>query len=787
MFCSSCGKEIGEGALFCTYCGARQAPVSPPAAPPAPDVPPAPVQQAHQPAGYPAGEADQPVDNPPVSGGNPPDPVNQPQQPSYTGYPAGPANQQQPQQPGYGGYPGSTQQQPVQGGYGGTAVAEKPKKKVPIVPIIVAGLAAVVVIAAVILKFAQPAKPDGGGADDSSLSGQTDGSQIGGSQTDGSGLNTGAPADAAARELLGYVDQAQALAAQADSEINALIDQQDAFLDAGDGAAVIDLYEQAYGVSAQLSSQLSDLRSKANGVSGLDEKLKYAGQEYFNMVCDPRQAYSDVWAFFRDFMPLALHLDARPLQSSSEDMAYYDELYDWYLSVREEYDAITSCPPCMQSLWERFGSTIDLNENIAQKLYLGIEYPDPLRLVTAYNLADRYDTVISLQLDELMGCLGNESNHIWTQNSLAYSLAEEMAAYAEMDQAARDRYEFENIASGEIYLDYDAIDTIYPALYNTYDAFLIIKTGCASGSRRILVEAEIPGLTQAYRESFTVDSAYTEIYIKPPALTGDLNLSSVKDAQLQLTISEQDGTILEAKTFPVTIKSKYDFDWYTSEYGAATQDNILCFLTPESPAIAQLKRDAIDQLYSMSGGNMEAFVGYQGNVWDDNYVGTYLQAASIMRALYENGVRYNADSFSLSGSNQHILFPEDVLAQRSGLCIETSLVVASALQSAGMHVYLVLPPGHAQVAVEIWNGRGDNTGGTAQYYLIETTALSESWNNQNVFVADANAILNEDRFLNESPITCYNDDWWIEYLTQDGAYIVDCDDINLLGMTPFSN
>ena len=86
-----------------------------------------------------------------------------------------------------------------------------------------------------------------------------------------------------------------------------------------------------------------------------------------------------------------------------------------------------------------------------------------------------------------------------------------------------------------------------------------------------LVEAEIPGFTQNYKETFTLDSAYKAIYIKPPALTGDLNLSTAKDAQIKVTISDKDGSLIEAKTFPVTIKSKYDFEWYSDEYGLATR------------------------------------------------------------------------------------------------------------------------------------------------------------------------------------------------------------------------
>ena len=179
--------------------------------------------------------------------------------------------------------------------------------------------------------------------------------------------------------------------------------------------------------------------------------------------------------------------------------------------------------------------------------------------------------------------------------------------------------------------------------------------------------------------------------------------------------------------------------------------------------------------------------GYQNTRWNNHYVGTYVQVAGIMRALYETGVRYNMDPFSISGSNQHILFPEDVLEQKSGLCIETSLTVASALQSAGMHVFLVFPPGHAQVAVEVWNGRGEDKSGTGKYFLIETTALSSDWNNQKAFVDDANALLSENRLLGTSPISYYNQEEWYRYLTKEGTYLVDCDDLSAFNLAPFSN
>lgn len=577
-------------------------------------------------------------------------------------------------------------------------------------------------------------------------------------------------------ELLGYIDQAEALVEKAWNDYDEAGNEED-------GTAHFTVQRD---ILATLLSDLSPLQQQANAVKGLDANLATAGKEYFNMLCDSKKAHYEIWNFlvvYFDFWDNYLSL--RPEGTGFGTEEHCNELYAWYQSAKEKYLALDSCPSCLEGEWKRYGETLDLNESIAMKEYQAIQTNDWLRLYSAMYMSNRYETVEELQYKEFINCFKGEVNHMKRQEAVSSELADEIHAYAEMDEQERRGYEFEYVRTNKIWLDYESIDTIYPALYNTYNAFVIIKTGCTSGNRKIIVEAEIPGFTQKYQERFILDSAYRAIYIKPPALTGDLDLTSAKDAQISVTISEQDGTVIDTKSFPVKIQSKYDVNWYTDEYGIATKDNILCYLTPESPAITQLKRVAIDEMSAMTNGSMESIVGYQSTGFN-HYVGTYLQAAGIMRALYEMGVRYNADSFSLSDGHQHVLLPADVLEQKSGLCIETSLTVASALQSAGMHAFIVLPPGHAQVAVEIWNGNGEDTSGTGQYFLIETTALSDNWNNQNVFIDDANALL-EEKVLNSSPITYMNADTWYEYLSTEGTYVIDCDDSRVLGLTPFSN
>lgn len=583
------------------------------------------------------------------------------------------------------------------------------------------------------------------------------------------------PDDAA--ELLACIDQASALVAQTQRELASM----DKRLDDG-----VSKYTIRATLLEKLVRSLEELKAQADALESLDGNLKSAKNEYFTMLCDAYAANGEVWTFFADYSAFCeTWLDQRPAAGDHPNAKeYYNVLTEWYKGAWAAYKAIDSCPPCLRTRWIQYGENLALHESINYKFYQAGAYNDHLRYASAQNMLNRFSTLDESQFDEFVTCLDGEMAHIQWQTGLAASLAREMHSYLELDEEEREGYTFQYVRPGRLRMQFDAVETIYPSLYNSYDAFLVLKVGCASGTHRILVEAEIPGFTQSYRQTFTVDAAYTEIYIKPPALTGELSLNSAKSAQIRLTVSEMDGTLLEARSFPVTLKSRYDFEWYSDEYGVVTKDNILCFLTPESEAIARLKRQAIEEISAITDGQMESFVGYQGNRWENNYVGTYLQAAGVMRALYESGVRYNMDTFSISGSNQHILFPENVLAQRSGLCIETSLTVASALQSAGMHAFLIFPPGHAQVAVEVWNGRGNDTRGTGQYLLIETTSLSSGSNNRDIFKAGMEKLMDY-----KGPSGCIrylSPESWEKYITSN-TYVIDCNDSGVLGLTPFFN
>jgi len=326
----------------------------------------------------------------------------------------------------------------------------------------------------------------------------------------------------------------------------------------------------------------------------------------------------------------------------------------------------------------------------------------------------------------------------------------------------------------EVVVDFNYAKTVYPSLYPSMDSVVNFHATSEGGNTQVLIRAEIPGFTQVYEQKLTLTEQITQFYIKPPVLTGQLNLDSSKDAQIIFSVTDVDtGKPYVQESAPIKLMSKYDFILWEDEFGEYSLDNALAWLTPESDGILELRRNAIDWLDNATDGRFNTLQGYQYSSLfgpDEYYKNVLFQILGLQGAMSDMGVRYNVGAFSMTeGQHQRVLLPDDVLSSKSGICIETSLVMASALQSAGMHAMLIFPPGHAQVAVETWQGSGE-------YYLVETTVL---------------------------PFTAYDDyanvvrymdsDEWLDYLSdpwQNGSgpcYVLDCDLATKLGIVALTN
>jgi hypothetical protein len=96
------------------------------------------------------------------------------------------------------------------------------------------------------------------------------------------------------------------------------------------------------------------------------------------------------------------------------------------------------------------------------------------------------------------------------------------------------------------------------------------------------------------------------------------------------------------------------------------------------------------------------------------------RAAAVWAALEQRGLRYADGDPALSRGptvwSQRVRLLGDVWRDRRANCLDSSVLIASILERLGMHVFIVLVPGHAFVGFRATSSTGD-----AQY--LETTLL----------------------------------------------------------------
>lgn len=282
--------------------------------------------------------------------------------------------------------------------------------------------------------------------------------------------------------------------------------------------------------------------------------------------------------------------------------------------------------------------------------------------------------------------------------------------------------------TSEVFIDYEMTKEIYPLMYNRLDSIMEF-TACTSGGEKVIeISVEIPGFTQKYDKKFSINEQITQFYIHPALIAGELNLDSGKQAQVLLSVVDSEtNEELVKDTLPVYLLSIHDIPTglVKSGWGYNAYDNFLAALSPEDEAINTLIRKAADEIkelttqYYGEENSSEMMSGYQDYGYEDPGYGTLYQLEALQLAMSDLGVKYIQSNYSSSETDvslQRMKLPADVLKTQSGLCVETSVYIASALQELDMNAFLIMPPGHCQVAVEAWPN-------SATYILLETTVL----------------------------------------------------------------
>lgn len=196
----------------------------------------------------------------------------------------------------------------------------------------------------------------------------------------------------------------------------------------------------------------------------------------------------------------------------------------------------------------------------------------------------------------------------------------------------------------------------------------------------------VPALKPGESATLSLTPAFTDkVYAAQESAAANVD-TKLLDAQ---------GNVLFEKTRRITILSKDYMVWgIDSDYDLAY--GIAGFVTPHDSG------KAIDKLLSAAADKApgRALGGYQG---DDHQLAVEQQAKAIYDTIHEMGVKYVNAPISFGKNDQRVKLPAESLADKSGNCIEGTLLFASAFESLGMRPVVILVPGHAFVGVRLWD------------------------------------------------------------------------------------
>ena len=217
----------------------------------------------------------------------------------------------------------------------------------------------------------------------------------------------------------------------------------------------------------------------------------------------------------------------------------------------------------------------------------------------------------------------------------------------------------------------------------------------------------IPEFTQEQHVQVTATQAAQQVAFKPPLLSATtldaLVAPGQREAELHLRVQSL-STVLCDTSVPITLMSRQWMRWFDP----ATGDNsayLAGWVTPNAPEIRDLVGRAAARLADSPATypNATDMHGYDGGRADADDVRDQVNSLFDTMA-FDYHVRYASDNVLYNQTTyQRIQLPADVLNQSkpTAMCVETTAILASAVEYLGMRAYIVIVPGHAFIGVAL--------------------------------------------------------------------------------------
>jgi len=241
----------------------------------------------------------------------------------------------------------------------------------------------------------------------------------------------------------------------------------------------------------------------------------------------------------------------------------------------------------------------------------------------------------------------------------------------------------------------------YPYYVATQSSVFIIHYS-SSSPITLLMSVSIEGFSQPETHTVNATSNVQSISFRPLAMTQALRQLTVDtNTWLQVHITDAAGHVYYADDSPLLLRSRWLMQWI-----ATNRLKIAAWVTPDDLAVITLDNKAKELLQSQQQPIPPAMIGYANGRASARAVQDQVDAIfDAMRLDYH--IQYSQESVPYNGPGdtsvalQKIKLPSEVLQQGSGMCIELTVLLASAVEKIGLHSEIVIIPGHAFLGVAV--------------------------------------------------------------------------------------
>jgi hypothetical protein len=242
----------------------------------------------------------------------------------------------------------------------------------------------------------------------------------------------------------------------------------------------------------------------------------------------------------------------------------------------------------------------------------------------------------------------------------------------------------------------------YPSYVANHNNQFMIKYS-SSSPVTLLINVDIPGFTRVQTRTVNASPTLQSISFTPPLLDHALrNFTAEDNTSLHVWVTDTQDHNYYINDTPLLLHSRWLMQWV-----AANRLMIAAWVTPNDPAVADLVAKSMRYLPSEPAPTPKAMIGY--NQASRKQVADQVDAIfDALRIDYK--IQYVQASVPYGGpaasteDTQVIKLPSEVLQQHSGMCVELTVLLASAVESIGLDAEIVIIPGHAFLGVAVTPG-----------------------------------------------------------------------------------